>query len=694
MAEQEKQRKSKFPLYFTIVFTAALLLMHLLGSFYNLDNKWFDTFFRIRGMESADSRLTLVAIDDTSIAKIGQYPWPRRVYAKLLKQLFALGVKVVGFDIQFPDKSGSASDDEALVKATREAGDRLVHAIDVDPDSSKGVRFRYPFESLRKAAKQVGLVNQVIMDQDGMVRETPLVIGKNFQDSRSWLSDPDRVAVFGLRILSVSEGRPVDDFVSEFGNIARLNIRGSREFETNVFDNETKQLKAEMRTEFGIRRMAAWRVMEGQLSEEEKNTLKGGIAVVGSIAVAAFDHFPTPFDAMAPGAEVHLNLMDNLLNKRLLHKIDPLTELPLIAAFAAVAFALTMLSPLVATLLFLVALALWLVVVYSFFLHLHLLACSAPTLALAGVFIFRMLHRALMEEKQKREMRQMFGQYVSPEVVDILVKDPSKIRLGGDKRDMTIFFLDIAHFTTISEKMTPENLIKILNTYLTELTDVILENKGAVDKYIGDCIMAFWNAPVDVPDHRARACTAAVECIEAIRKLNDSYVDPTIPEKPAVRIGLNSGEVVVGNTGSARKLAYTVLGDDVNLASRLEGANKFFGSTVMASESTFEEGKAVVEARVLGSVRVVGKAIPIKVFELLAKKGQLSEDWRKALPVYEDGVQLYLKREFEKAKGRFEEVLKLRPGDKPSKLYLSACQDYAAIPPPADWDGVFNLSAK
>ncbi|MEI8191822.1 MAG: adenylate/guanylate cyclase domain-containing protein [candidate division NC10 bacterium] len=462
--------------------------------------------------------------------------------------------------------------------------------------------------------------------------------------------------------------------------------------EKRVF--ERNQWKTEKVIESGIRHTAAWRVLEGRLSVEEKLALKGGIAVVGSIAVAAFDHYPTPFDPMAPGADVHLNLMDNILNKRLMRKAEPLWGLPLIAGFSAAAYALALLSPLLSTILFVVLLAAWVAAAYSLFLHLWLLECTAPTLALAGVFIGLMLHRVLIEEKQKREVRQMFGQYVSPDVVDILVKDPSKIRLGGDKRDMTIFFLDIAHFTTISEKMTPENLIKFLNTYFTELTGVILKNKGVVDKYIGDCVMAFWNAPVDVPDHRQRACTAAIECVEAIARLNVEYVDPTIPEKPAVRIGLNSGEVVVGNTGSAQKLAYTVLGDDVNLASRLEGANKFFGSTVMVSEATYGEGKAVVEGRILGSVRVVGKAIPIKVFELLAKKGKLSEAWQKGLPAYEDGVALYLKRDFAGAKARFQEVLGIVPGDKPSKLYLSACEDYVAIPPPQNWDGVFNLTAK
>ncbi|MDE2292901.1 MAG: adenylate/guanylate cyclase domain-containing protein, partial [Elusimicrobia bacterium] len=253
---------------------------------------------------------------------------------------------------------------------------------------------------------------------------------------------------------------------------------------------------------------------------------------------------------------------------------------------------------------------------------------------------------------------------------------------------------DIAHFTTISERMSPENLIQFLNHYLTALTDDILHNNGVVDKYIGDCIMAFWNAPLDEPDHRRKACLAAVSCVKTIQRLNKEYVDPTIPETPAVRIGLNSGEVVVGNTGSSRKLAYTVLGDEVNLASRLEGANKFFGSTLMASEDTYMGGKDVVEARPLGAVRVVGKNIPIKVYELLAKKGELDPKWVEGLPIYHAGIAKYEKREFEAAKKDFDAFLKLVGEDKTAKLYLNACNDYVVIPPPPEWEPVFNLTSK
>jgi adenylate cyclase len=241
--------------------------------------------------------------------------------------------------------------------------------------------------------------------------------------------------------------------------------------------------------------------------------------------------------------------------------------------------------------------------------------------------------------------------------------------------------------------LTPEELIVFLNRYLSALSQVVFEQKGVVDKYIGDCIMAFWNAPLPLENHRLRACLAAIECQEAMKELN-AKLDGGLAAPPAIRIGVNSGAMTVGLTGSERKLQYTVIGDEVNLASRLEGANKFFGSRIMVSEATYNGAKDSVEARELGRVRVVGKDIPIRVFELLSRKGGLSEEWKKALPHYEKGLVDFYKRDYDKAVKDFQKVLEVFPHDGPATLYLGAARDYSAIAPPADWDGVFNLTAK
>jgi len=317
-----------------------------------------------------------------------------------------------------------------------------------------------------------------------------------------------------------------------------------------------------------------------------------------------------------------------------------------------------------------------------------------PPAGLLCSFVFLTTYRVVFENQEKRWIKNTFGQYLSPAVVDALVKDPEKLKLGGDKRDMSVMFMDIAKFTSISEKMTPEELTEMLNTYLTALTDIILENDGVVDKYIGDCIMAFWNAPLDLPDHRAKACLTACKCIEAIKKLNEQKLAAALPIKPEIRIGLNSGYMVVGNMGSCKRFSYTVIGDNVNLASRLEGANKFFGSSIMVSEDCYAQAADSMAARELGRIRVIGKDKPIKVFELLGPKTELTENTRLFIEHYAKGVELFNGRDFKGASASFNSALELLPEDKVCKFYQARCAELIANAPAQDWDGVFNLTSK
>ena len=691
--KQKRYRKSRFPLYFTVA--CALLFVFLQAAWFlaGLDDRWVDHLFRLRGMRPGDPRVVIVEMDDVTIKKIGSYPLPRSVWADLANKLFALGTEVVALDVIFPDASQSPKEDVALVEATKRHGERLVHSVSIDPQVINENVFVFPFENLHNVAKSMGLIYQPFLDADGAVRRTPLIVGKRpATEDHTWTSDPNAVPSLGLVALARFKGRPVTDYL-HLGPYLQLNVRGQRQVVTGkVVVNGVKQEIVD--TLYAIRRFPMWKVLEGELTALEKNQLKGVIVLVGSTASAAFDHYPNPYTSSAPGVEIHATLIDNLLNDRWLHPPSQLLSVVLILGFATLAYGLLRLGPIQGFLAFFAGLGVWAGVTYSTFLQHRLVNFVGPAAVFAGTFFVLMAYKVRTEQLEKRAVRQMFGQYVSPEVVAELVKDRDKLRLGGQKRDMTMFFLDIAHFTTISEKMAPENLIKFLNHYLTALTDDVLRYRGVVDKYIGDCVMAFWNAPLDVPDHRKNACFAAIDCMKTIRRLNQEYVDPTMPEKPAVRIGLNSGEVIVGNTGSERKLAYTVLGDEVNLASRLEGVNKFFGSTVLVSENTYEGAKDAVEARTLGRVRVVGKEKPIRVYELLGRKGELSKAWEEALVHWFRGIELYEQLAFAEAKAEFEAVLKLIPEDKPSKLYLSACEDGIAARRPDTWDAVFNLTSK
>ncbi|MBI3297741.1 MAG: adenylate/guanylate cyclase domain-containing protein [Elusimicrobia bacterium] len=678
---------SRFPRNFCVASLLLLCAFNWTNLFEGLDNGWVDTMFIIRGAEAADPRVSVIAIDDDSVRQVGVFPWPRTVYKKLIEKLLARGVKVVGLDIMFFEPSGNAAADAALIEVTRKHPKNIVHSVANDTGILNRTEIMWPFEALRKVTKAFGFVGQIWIDGDGGVRFTASAIAPS-HDMATW-NPAELTPSLGVASLMLLEGKPMPHYLGA-GYKVRLNWRGNRT--TTI---KTQAGTYEDKIEPMIPQIPAHRILNGdKLAPEEEAALKDGVALVASTTLGNYDHYPSPFSNNTPGVLVHANLIDNLLNDRHLRIINYKWTFLTVAVMVGLAYLISTLAPFKAILLFFAGLSGWIALNYVLFLNLHILEFVAPLLGYVLPFIALMLHKAIEENRKAAEVRQMFGQYVAPEVVDILVKNPDKLSLGGEKRDMTMFFLDIAHFTTISEKMTPEALIQFLNTYLTALTDDILANNGVVDKYIGDCVMAFWNAPLEEPDHRRKACLAAVACVKTIERLNREYKDPTMPETPAVRIGLNSGEVVVGNTGSARKLAYTVLGDEVNLASRLEGANKFFGSTLMASEDTYNGARDAVEGRLLGSVRVVGKNEPIKVFELLAKKGELDAGWAKGLPLYHEGVALWETRKWEPAKALFDQVLVLVPGDKTTKHYLSTCEDYIAIEPPKEWEPVFNLTSK
>ncbi len=682
---------SRFPKYFAIGFAILFIIFIPLEIFQDLEHRWTGQMFRMRGMEPIDNRITVVAIDDASLKEIGVYPWPRGVYAGLLDKLVAHGIKVIGFDVLFFEASGKPKEDAKFIKATRRYQDKIVHAMRVSAiPGSFDHEYVYPFKELKDVTKHFGNVVQHLIDKDGQVREMVVTTGKS--QTGDWEHDPDRVPSLGIAMLGIYNGTTIDDVIEKVDGIGMaLNIRG---------EEVIKRWSAEAGKDIevgmirGIPRISASDVLNDEIDEDMLARLKGGIVFVGLTASGGFDHYPSPFSEQAPGVEVHATMVDNLLNDRWVDQALPIVTIFITILMILCAYRLVLLAPLKAASGLIFICIGWTVFVYYSFLNLMLIEFVPPILAFVSTFLVLIIHRTMLEAQQKAEVRQMFGQYVAPEVVDLLVKNPGEVPLGGVKRDMTIFFLDIAHFTSISEKMTPEALINFLNLFLTPLSDNILDSGGVVDKYIGDCVMAFWNAPLDVKGHRGKACLAALKCVETVKELNKLDI-PDLHDPVVVRIGLNSGDATVGNTGSVRKLAYTVLGDNVNLSSRLEGANKFFGSTIMASEDTYdEEASKLVEARELGKVRVVGKEIPIKVFELLAEKGKLDESWQKALPIYHEGVQLYNDRKFEEAKAKFEEVLKSRPDDKPTKLYINLCEDYIVIPPSPGLELVFNLTSK
>ena len=297
------------------------------------------------------------------------------------------------------------------------------------------------------------------------------------------------------------------------------------------------------------------------------------------------------------------------------------------------------------------------------------------------------------EQQQKIMIKQAFKQYLTPALIDEILRNPASLKLGGTKRNTTILFSDIRSFTTISEQLTPEELVEFLNDYLTAMTDIILERRGTVDKYIGDAIMAFWNAPVDEPEHVNMACMAALENIEALERLKmRPYWQAKGLAHPAIGIGINTGEVVVGNVGSLQRFNYTALGDHVNLASRLESITKHYGVNIIISDSTYQIVKDRVFVRTLDIVAVKGKKTGVKIYELI-REPKSKEDilfhktWTDAIGKYRDA-------DFVGAQRVFTKCTELRPKDKSSAMYVERCIEFRKDPPGKNWDGVFHAKDK
>jgi adenylate cyclase len=297
------------------------------------------------------------------------------------------------------------------------------------------------------------------------------------------------------------------------------------------------------------------------------------------------------------------------------------------------------------------------------------------------------------EGRQKRQIKQAFSHYMSDLLIQDLMKNPEKLRLGGERKVLTVFFSDLAGFTSLSEKLNPEEVVTLLNRYLTAMTDIILESGGIIDKYEGDAIMAFWGAPLPQEDHALRACHAAVDNQKRLVALREEFARLGLPPVHA-RIGINTGEMIIGNMGSSQRFDFTVIGDQVNLASRLEGAGKEYGTSIIISEETCRQARDHIEVRELDLLQVKGKEIPVRIFELLARKGEMEAGLAEAVIVFSKGLELYRNRQWVEAMTAFGQVRQLKPDDGPSMTFTRRCEIFLKEPPPGDWDGVFRLTKK
>ncbi|MFH0975304.1 MAG: CHASE2 domain-containing protein [Spirochaetota bacterium] len=314
------------------------------------------------------------------------------------------------------------------------------------------------------------------------------------------------------------------------------------------------------------------------------------------------------------------------------------------------------------------------------------LAVLLPSFVIAGM-------KLMKEEGQKRYIKNAFSRYLAPAVIDKIIESPKALELGGEEQTISIFFSDIAKFSTISEKLTPPELVNLLNEYLSEMTNIILSHNGTVDKYIGDAIMAFYGAPLPYEDHARRCCMAAIDMKKRLREMQEVWKKNN-KDVLYVRMGMNSGKAVVGNMGSNTQMGYTAMGDAVNLASRLEGVNKVYSTYAMISGSTYDSVKDLIDVRRLDTIRVVGKDEPIVIYELLGEKDKLPDKMYAMMEKYNKAQEYFAKRDWKGAISYFQQGLKIVKDDGPSLYYIERCEKYIRRPPSKDWDGVYKMTSK
>lgn len=402
-------------------------------------------------------------------------------------------------------------------------------------------------------------------------------------------------------------------------------------------------------------------------------------------------------DRTYPGVEVHATVIENILRQDFLIRPEWTTlvntlVILLLGIFLGIALQRT--RPHQGAITALIGLIVVAVMSYTVFVYQKIwLNMTFPLLFIVLDYLVITTYKYFTEERQRKRVRNIFQHYVSPRIVEQMLETIGEVKLGGERKELTAFFSDIRDFTSISEEMTPEELVRFLNEYLSAMTKIVLDHEGTVDKYMGDAIMAFYGAPIRQDDHPVKACRTAVDMINRLQELQVGWTQRGLPPID-IGIGINTGEMSIGNMGSEERFDYTVMGDNVNLASRLEGLNKEYGTNIIISQFTYISIRhEPFILRTLDYVQVKGKKEPVLIYELHGY-GRADEQTASFLNLFHEGLDYYRARDWEQAIVLFQDALCLQPGDQPSAMYLTRCEEFQQNPPPDDWDGVYVMKTK
>ncbi len=421
------------------------------------------------------------------------------------------------------------------------------------------------------------------------------------------------------------------------------------------------------------------------------------IVLIGATAIGIYDLRVIPFSNVYPGLEIHANIVDSVLKTDFLRQPNWTSIFDIMAILMA-GLILGLGLPRsgvftgagIAGALFVGHIVLC---QYLFAGQGVILNMVYPLMVIIAVYVSLTAYKYFVETRQKRFIRNAFSTYLAPTVVQQLIESPQSLELGGAEREITAFFSDVQGFTSISENLSPHELVELLNEFLTQMTDIILKHEGTVDKFEGDAIIAFFGAPNVLPNQAQTACQTCVEMQKRLAELRQKWRSEKRPEL-FMRIGMCTGPAVVGNMGSASRMDYTMMGDTVNTAARLEGVNKIYGNYTLMCENTYQKAKNSIAAREIDAIKVVGKTEPITIYEVIGSADEIDERQAQTIAFYAKGLAAYRLREWEQAIQYFQEALEATPADGPSQAMAARCRTYQTSPPGADWDGAFVMQTK
>ncbi len=668
---------SRWPVIFLITLASATIFT-VIALYYNqnpfleaFEDKSYDLRFKnIRGPITPSDQIVIVAIDDASIAELGRFPWSRSNYLPLLKNLSNAGAKAILFDAFFSETEDETTD-LAFAKAIKEAGNVILAThFNLDPNF-KVLGHTRSLPLLEEQALGGAHINFVPED-DGVNRRNILVLEE----------DGKLVPSLGLRgamaALSVDHFS-VNDFSIDLGQRS-IPVDYNRAMWINYIGKS------------GVYPLYSFSdVSNGRISP---TLFKDKIVFIGATAIGIYDMRVTPFDKNTPGVETHATVADNIITGRFIQQseIEAVIDILFITLIGLITFILTArLQLYIAIPLTLIISAGYVWIAYQFFIAGQWINIIYPMTSAFASLLVGGSFRYLILERRAREMRSIFSSYISPKLVAQLERQPDAAQIGGDTKEITIIFTDIIGFTSFSENHTPLEVVTRLNEYLAVMVKVVTENDGTVDKFMGDGIMIYWGAPLAQEAHADRAIKTVLAMMSALQRLQLKW--EAEGQKPFVfRAGINSGEVIAGNIGSSgKKMEYTVIGDTVNLGARLESIAKYYGVRVIVSESSYQQAQEHYLFRELDLILVVGKHIPVKIYELITSTSPMTEE---AVQQFHNALALYRSQRWQEAISAFEAVSELVCDDVPSQLYIDRCHAFMRSPPPDNWNGVFTHDKK